>query len=119
MKVAELTSDLLDYWVARAEGHQIKSDGHVNGVTWVAAAQGASLGYMGVGTGGQRWQPRLDWAQGGPLIEKYKLGPYILADDRWAIAGADWFISGDTPLQAICRAAVRATFGDEVPDELN
>lgn len=103
-KVSELTGALLDYWVAKAEGLDPE-----------ISAFGACLV-----TGVADYAPSINWAQGGPLIEKHNI-PLEQCMDTWTAMApnATMFVEadGDTPLQAICRAVVRAKFGNEVPDQ--
>jgi hypothetical protein len=103
MKVSELTGAQLDYWVARAEGHEVNE--------WcelldVREPGGAPMDY----------HPSTDWAQVGPLIEKY--GMYLDVGGDWEARcmTSPSYARGDTPLQAICRAVVRAAFGDDVDE---
>ena len=53
MKVSQLKDELLDYWVAKADGvtevHVVDAHCVVDHV---------------------RWEPSVDWAQGGPIIER-------------------------------------------------
>lgn len=122
MRVSELTGALLDYWVAKAEDHCWRCE-------WMLEKNGM-----------REWQsyeqawgsptPRYsaEWEYAGPLIDKWGIS---LNDPAEAHRGEHWeahittrdddccysnFGDGDTPLQAICRAVVRAKFGDEVPD---
>lgn len=125
MKTTNLTRALLDFWTARAEG--------------VPADQ---LGIRATGTLCVRALPRIEghqiarmevldystnWALSGPLVEKHCLDLSCVVDPtRWQadmLVSADglqgWYTvteDGDTPLIAICRAVVRAAFGDEVGD---
>src|SRR6185503_13912323 len=96
MKTSELTGALLDYWVAEVEGMLRMAGGTVED----------KLG---------GYSPSTKWAHGGPLIEKYRLDlqPFT-ATDGWNCETPQSDNFGDTPLQAICRAVVRAAFGDEV-----
>lgn len=100
MKTSELTGALLDYWVAKAEGW----DGS-------RAAFCAPADYA----------PSINWAQGGPLIDKYEIDlTYSEHQPGKRIAwNGPTHAFGDTPLQAVCRAVVRAKFGAEVPDQEN
>lgn len=103
MKVSELTGAQLDYWVARANGKTADE---------LAIEQGNSIFsdcVIYVKTGAA-FQPSKRWSQCGTLIEKYKNHPQM--------EGTNWnaIILCDNPLQAICRAVVRAVLGDEVPD---
>lgn len=72
------------------------------------------------------WSPSTDWAQGGPLIEKYKLdigAPMENGVGSWC-AATEWGhpqgYKADTPLIAACRAIVASVHGDtvSVPKEL-
>ena len=122
MKVSELTGAQLDYWTARAEGVpaeyltirqvQRSMDYHVVH----AAHEGGVL----IGNAVVVLRYSTDWAQGGPLIAKY----HVDLLDQWNMGmPAGWKAEtvhgnayGDTPLQAICRAVVRAAFGDYVEE---
>lgn len=119
MKTSELTGALLDYWVARAERKSVYADPNSpHGTLFYDDAEST--------TGRFIWMPSRGWAQGGPLIEKYRLA--LAPMEGWAayhgddgVMGQYWIDAsawdgtrGDTPLQAICRAVVRAAFGDEV-----
>ena len=116
MKTSELTGALLDYWVARAEGH---------------AAENLSMPLLKSGEVGcvahvqddwfgeciQRLPYSTDWALCGPLIEKYGVGSDKREQGWLAVLDADYMgCFGTTPQQAICRAVVRAAFGDEVDE---
>jgi hypothetical protein len=107
-KTAELTGALLEEWAARAEG-----------------LEGSEL-YLAGG-----WNPLDDWAHCGPLIDKWKLTlirweqeekVFWVAEQNGASLYLDAYGTGyegqesDTPQEAICRAVVRAAFGDEVPE---
>lgn len=114
IKVSELTGALLDYWMARAEG---STDAMI--VRWpseqVCLTSHHALAAM-------PFRPSVQWEHGGPLIEKYGLvvEPSNYPDDGIYYAqvfrGDENGSYGDTPLQAICRAVVRAAFGDEVEE---
>ena len=119
-KVSELEGAELDYWVARVEA-TVGQRVHIMGGSC----------YIDPGPGLRLFAPSTNWAQGGPLIEKYTLalfqetvfqkgstwnaGMEIYCGDGNCIYMENWSI-GDTPLQAICRAVVRSVFGDEVED---
>jgi hypothetical protein len=78
----------------------------------------------------RNWKPSTDWAQGGPLIEKYVVSIEFgkNQDDfpGWsAIVGPVTYMQepdafGSTPLVAACRAIVTAKLGEtvQIPDEL-
>lgn len=107
LKTSELTGAQLDYWVARAEGYH----------PWFTrlAPDAAAICTIGVwhddgAVTAKFYRPSTDWTQGGPLIEVWRSHPEM--------EGTNWNIlmCCDTPLQAICRAVVRAAFGDEVEE---
>lgn len=119
MKVSELTGAQLDYWTARAEGIpaeqltirrvQRSTECHVVR-EWVRNDPiiGRDIVVLA---------PSTNWGQAGPLVEKHRVDLYWIAGH----SGCGAFIGsddghGDTPLQAICRAVVRAAFGDEVEE---
>lgn len=68
------------------------------------------------------FSPSSNWEHGGPLIQAFKL--VVSPDPRDGWRARDYMNSrywiGETPLVAICRAAVGLSLGDEieVPDEL-
>jgi len=71
----------------------------------------------------ERYNPWEDWASGGDLIEKYRVGFGLYSDSFFAVTGLN-DLSGDadgsTHLIAACRAIVAARLGDtaQVPKEL-
>jgi hypothetical protein len=85
-----------------------------------------------------RWQPSTDWSQGGPIIEREKLGVWWAThyvDDDGVEYGNHWYCetgctdenydsqhiaTGPTPLVAAMRCYVASKLGDEVeiPEEL-
>lgn len=126
IKTSELTGAQLDYWTARAEGIpaeqltirrvQRSTAYHVVRTDWgTYDAAPVRITVVAYST---------DWAQGGPLI--LKTGGVdawcrngVMENTYWqAPPGYDVPdpSEGDTPLQAICRAVVRAAFGDEVEE---
>ena len=69
--------------------------------------------------------PSTDWAQGGPLIEKYEIDLKLVAEGEWQASNVFDDIAfhryfGPTPLVAAMRCYVASKLGDEVevPDEL-
>lgn len=121
MRTADLTGALLDYWVARAEGVpadqmeirpiQRSTESHC---VWRNPRRDPIIGHdervLGYST---------SWALTGPLLEKYKLDVSAVRN-HWGVYGelplTTYYAEGPTPLIAICRAMVRAAFGDEVGD---
>ena len=104
MKVSELKDELLDYWAAKANGvtevHVIDSHCVINHV---------------------RWQPSLDWSQGGPIIEReginlsHSLEPGSEHCTAYMRSGRNRQ-KGLTPLIAAMRCYVDFKFGEEVEE---
>ncbi|HWT40974.1 MAG TPA: phage protein NinX family protein [Dongiaceae bacterium] len=130
MKTAELTGAMLDYWVARAEEHELLRHNPV------LAPGGVYAEWFDKNDNTDRsilWRPSDDWSQGGPIIEREKMhgGPAGTLDGV-----TTWFYqcyrkgangehipypcggSGQTPLIAAMRAYVASKFGEEVPDAI-
>lgn len=72
-------------------------------------------------------RPSTDWAQCGPLIEKYQLeivqpfsGGDWMAIKSWDYTANEYYPSGKTHLAAACRSIVHAKLGETVlvPKEL-
>jgi len=112
IKTQDLTGPALDLAVAEANGTPIYRSAK-------------TLSRMDV-DGVVYWQPSIDWAQGGPIIERECMDILCLAggDDGWQ---ADKYLHtekvegfGPTPLIAAMRCFVASRLGDEVevPDEL-
>lgn len=138
VKTAELIGPALDWAVAEAEGIQrfdMGNDWPGNSVVADAADRDRvvicnMIGQLVVSRGGwsNGWNPSTDWAQGGPLIEKYavKIEHFpsetiaSKANARIAMHSTAYWQSGPTPLVALCRAIVAAKLGDavSVPAEL-
>ncbi|MEB2504625.1 phage protein NinX family protein [Burkholderia sp. BCCIQ04A] len=124
MKVNQLSSALLDYWVARAEGNL------ANGSTSPEDAFVEHYGYGGeveFRSSLSNWKPSTDWDEGGPIIDRVPFGIFERVNGGWG-AGIyrkqpgmrDLCVAyqiGDTLLIAAMRAYVASKFGDEVPDE--
>ncbi len=101
MKISELKDELLDYWVAKAsdmeEVHVVDSHCLVNG---------------------SRWEPSIDWAQGGPIIEReginlsHSLEPGSEHCTAYMRSGRH-LQKGRTPLIAAMRCYVDLKFGEE------
>lgn len=114
-KVAELVGAELDYYVARAEGVpaaelEIRATGTLC-VRNLTGTPGKTVAVVVL-------DYSTNWALTGPLLEKHRM--YVDRLDVW-VAATDTGPSqaggiGPTPLIAICRAVVRAAFGDEVED---
>jgi hypothetical protein len=101
MKTSELTGAALDWAVARCEGeavHMVKGQ----------------LETLWTDNG---WKPSTDWAQGGPIIEREKLGlGHVISEGNlyWIATGYLTEECAPTPLVAAMRCYVAACIGDEV-----
>ncbi|MFM0503992.1 phage protein NinX family protein [Paraburkholderia caffeinilytica] len=108
MKVSELKGELLDYWVARALGYASRDD-----VPSSLTGEWAENGFK------NEWQPSIDWAQGGPFIERERIELECNSEGMWyAKRLEDEYMrheEGATPLIAAMRAYVASKFGEEVP----
>lgn len=122
MKTAELTGELLDYWVAKAEGHEVDPP-LKPGQEWPDRKKL-----------GRKYEPNYiafstQWQFGGPIIER--MAPCdifsIVMDYGHRV---DWYCGlfmkgertvypGENPLIAAMRAKVASVYGDEVPDHGN
>ena len=100
MKTSELTGAALDWAVAKCEGIEFTYENHPHHEMF-------DMHYS------------TDWAQGGPIIEREKIG--IDCDDQgvWFAsynlsAETAWGSTGLTPLIAAMRCYVASKLGDEV-----
>ena len=110
IKVSEATGIVLDWMVAKCEGDSLDEFVEYYDTGW-----------------GEGWHYSTDWAQGGPIIEREKIG----FDECFGTWAADWYapknsnrdgisMLGKSPLEAAMRCYVASKLGDEVevPDEL-
>lgn len=102
IKTSELTGAALDWAVAKCDYDELSAK---------------NIQYPQYATYYPKISPSTDWAQGGPIIEREKIGALF--------NGFNWFIpnttiQGKTPLIAAMRCYVASKFGDEVeiPEEL-
>jgi hypothetical protein len=97
----------------------------------VSETEGETLSYL-VGRvmgfkPGNLFRPSADWAQGGPIVEREKIGIVPSPDDAsvWiaSMFEPDWGFNrtGPTPLIAAMRCYVAGQLGEEVevPDEFS
>ena len=113
MKTADLTGAALDWAVAKCEGFDYFNHQNLARIT----------------TSAHSWEPSTNWAQGGPIIERERVGvwPSDSIEGMWA-ARPDYEVYperlppnyGPTPLIAAMRCYVASKLGDEVeiPHEL-
>ena len=121
MKTNELTGAALDWAVAKCEGllcFGYRTDGERFAVE---LSDGEVEGFM----------PSTDWAQGGAIIEREKIGFWhcdeVQDENGRVLREATWYAENDktngtgaTPLIAAMRCYVASKLGDEVqlPEEL-
>lgn len=125
MKVSDAVGVQLDWLVAKCESVEVEyiNDGRTRCILRVSPFTGM-------------YRPSVDWAIGGPLIERENLGlEKHRLDGPYQWAACDWhpvvvqghtclerskYAYGPTSLIAAMRCLVAATLGDEVdvPDEL-
>lgn len=113
IKTGELIGVALDWAVAQACGVSIRVlDADNPGEKWQTQLAGYPHG---------PWWPSQDWGQGGPLIERYRVGfDYRTLDEGRVMATAcgmkyDQFLAGcESHLIAAMRAIVAAKLGYEV-----
>lgn len=112
IKTSELAGAALDWAVAKCEG----LTGFYYNVFDGAVVSGDEIPYC----------PSTDWSQGGPIIEREKLGIVTSTYDVNVWVGSlyepEWRFNcaGPTPLIAAMRCYVASKLGDEVdvPEEL-
>ena len=127
VKTAELTGAALDYSVLLASGWQECRpwDGQLQRI---AARGGMEYCLAGVQSDAYpsvknaQNSPSTDWAQGGPLIDRYdvSLANAASSTGHWACVKISLRQPGPTRLIAACRAIVASVYGDtvSVPKEL-
>ena len=110
MKTQDLTGPALDWAVAKCEGKNGVL--HGEGCIVIAAPSGV---YKGI------WRPTVNWAQGGPIIEREGITVQRVTDALWdAYCQRIHRTDGPTPLIAAMRCYVASHLGAEVevPEEM-
>jgi hypothetical protein len=108
MKTNELSGKALDWAVAKCEG----IDPYILDTAFYSAWCNGRFNFSS------------DWAQGGPIIERERLGVGYTTEggSTWLAAGPQdvFYISAPTPLTAAMRCYVASKLGDDVnvPKEL-
>lgn len=114
MKTSDLIGPALDWAVAKCEGWPERGFQSLDGIqrNTVEAAS-------------HPFSPSTDWSQGGPIIEREKIGTWPSEkegrEDQWGARMLNTYITyGPTLLVAAMRAYVSSKLGDEVeiPEEL-
>ena len=119
VKTADLAGEALGWAVGKAEGQDVFLVQPQYGNPWRVFAR-----YRASATEyDKRYNPWEDWALGGKLIEKYRVGFGLYSDYFFAVTGLDdppGDSEGSTHMVAACRAIVAAKLGDtvQVPKEL-
>jgi len=117
MKVADAIGAQLDWMVAKCEPNML--DLYYSDDNKPLVLEEAPDYY-------QEWEPSTNWAQGGPIIDREKIGFWIFADadnspeEVWVSMRVPFIEHGPTPLIAAMRCYVASKLGDEVeiPEEL-
>ena len=114
MKTSELTGAALDWAVAKCIGHRVAANygSYIRIYLPDPKQSGYTLAFC----------PSTDWAQGGPIIEREKIGIGHDPELRcWlGVDTESKYQMGNTPLIAAMRCYVASRLGDEVeiPKEL-
>jgi Protein of unknown function (DUF2591) len=127
MKTNELTGAALDWAVAKCmTGGEIFQSGRVAHAVVLHVVGGTTAPYFVKDSGVVRcaFEPSTSWAQGGPIIEREKIGSLHEAQGVWS-ASTKWddpakVFYGKTKLIAAMRCYVASKLGDniELPQEL-
>jgi hypothetical protein len=113
MQVADLNGTQLDYWVAKAEGIEVKYSTTVE--QWRVMGELTEIW----------WSPHFNWSQAGPIIEREGIGFFRAqspgpeyGDEAWAASDVHDASTyrGGTPLIAAMRAYIASKYGNEVSD---
>lgn len=128
MNVFDLSGPLLDYWVGRAEKLDVflcqpQPEGGL----------ASAVAIHETGIGGQSFAPSKNWAQGGPIIERERIGISPLSgqgaatdagqEGGWQASLADAphpvVAKGASILEAAMRLRVAAAFGPSIEEEID
>lgn len=121
VKVSNLTGAKLNWAVAKCEGHEI--DSLMGGAVWYWL-KCSLTGDMEVV---DLYNPSIDWAQGGPIIEREKITVSIGHDGVWIAYSMqnyedrkEYMQAGPTALIAAMRCYVSMRLGNtvDIPEEL-
>lgn len=126
MNTADLNGDLLDRWVARAQGRVLHSDDGKNW-NWVESFEGQLTGKTFNGL--DDYHPLSNWAQGGPVLNYGCIfvfagiegnlcrGGYMLYIDAKGVPQIEGEMEHGTYLGAGLKAFVHQVFGPTVDDD--
>lgn len=128
IKVATLTGELLDYWVAKAQNicvHKNTEDWIETGPIYEHEIYTRCLDCKREEVGHElKYSPSTDWSQGGPIIEREGIRWQPMPNDKYiswvsrAMENEGRFNAeyGSTLLEAAMRAFVTFKFGEEVEE---
>ena len=105
MKTSKLTGAALDWAVAKCEGLLLPDGGNLQIFNRQLRAHPAKLGTL--------YTPSIDWAQGGPIIEREGIA-IGKSWEGWKAFTETSGGEGPTPLIAAMRCYVASKLGDEV-----
>lgn len=115
VKIEDLSGPALDWAIAQVEKVKVTVNGSFPYKVFIGCKKGLIKAL---------YNPSTDWATGGPLIEKYRVGMYCDYTEQETITanvtGSGAAVTGSTFLIAACRAIVTAHFGESmsVPTEI-
>jgi hypothetical protein len=106
MRTNELSETALDWAVAKCEGLLAFSYKNDMGLLLITLSTGET----------EYFKPTLDWAQGGPIIEREGICLVLNQHRTWDAHkdNVNFFETGTTPLIAAMRCYVASKLGDEV-----
>lgn len=124
IRTADLQGAQLDYHTARAQGIPaerlaIRRVPRTDTLICVSLVPVVSVpGYAAQAPMPVAMHYSTDWQLAGALIEQHKMDLICMAGSSWRGYQSDLVagIEGPTPQVAICRAVVRAAFGEEVEE---
>lgn len=119
VKTCNVQGEALGWAVGKAEGLELELVSPAYNNPWRVFARYRAT----VTERTERYNPWENWALGGQLIQKYRVGFGLYSDSFFAVTGLDEVpgdADGSTHLIAACRAIVAAKLGDtiQVPKEL-
>jgi hypothetical protein len=110
VKTVDLAGPALDWAIAQIESVEVAIAAPQYGTGWRVYKPNF----------GGKYSPSTDWAFGGPLIQKYRIGLIYAFEEYEALIGMTDSQSDAAPLLAVSRCIVAHVLGDsvQVPAEL-
>jgi len=132
MKTSELIGPALDWAVAKCEELDFEIDAQLQNYPHIMQADknvwGERCCILRQECGGVRFQPSIDWAQAGPIIERERIelnvsmtsGKWVARKHQPTLMHDNFRTEGKTYLIAAMRCYVSSKMGDEIemPKEL-